>query len=83
MDLLPSIKCNIYESVETFIRIVGLYLGVIPSTCILALSILFCYGIFDSITCIISANIHIVRDGKIYRLVRVDTYSLNFIYFLC
>jgi hypothetical protein len=31
----------IFESVETFIRIVGLYLGVVPPTCILVLSILW------------------------------------------
>ncbi len=31
----------IFESVETFIRIVGLYLGVIPPICILVLSILW------------------------------------------
>jgi hypothetical protein len=30
----------IFESVETFIRIVGLYLGVVPPICILVLSIL-------------------------------------------
>ena len=29
----------IFESVETFIRIVGLYLGVVPPICILVLSI--------------------------------------------
>ncbi len=29
----------IFESVETFIRIVGLYLGVIPPICILVLSL--------------------------------------------
>ncbi len=31
----------IFESVETFIRIVGLYLGVVPLTCIPVLSILY------------------------------------------
>jgi hypothetical protein len=66
--LLPSIKHNIYESVETFIRIAGLYLGVIPPACILVLSILFCYDIFNRIIYIISAIIHIVIDGKIHRL---------------
>ncbi len=30
----------IFESVETFIRIVGLYFGVVPPICILVLSIL-------------------------------------------
>ncbi len=35
----------IFESVETFIRIVGLYLGVIPPICILVLSILWLFTI--------------------------------------
>jgi hypothetical protein len=42
--LLPLIKRNIYESVKTFIKIVGLYLGVVPPVCILVLTLLFCYG---------------------------------------
>ncbi len=29
----------IFESVETFIRIVGLYLGIVPPICILVLSL--------------------------------------------
>ena len=33
----------IFKSVETFIRIVGLYLGVIPPICILVLSILWLF----------------------------------------
>jgi hypothetical protein len=41
LGALPSIKHNIYNSVETFIRIVGLYLGVVPPTCILVFSILW------------------------------------------
>jgi hypothetical protein len=35
----------IFESVETFIRIVGLYLGVIPPICILVLSILWLFTV--------------------------------------
>ncbi len=35
----------IFESVETFIRIVGLYLGVVPPTCILVLSILWLFTV--------------------------------------
>ncbi len=35
----------IFESVETFIRIVGLYLGVVPPICILILSILWLFVI--------------------------------------
>jgi hypothetical protein len=35
----------IFESVETFIRIVGLYLGVVPPICILVLSILWLFMI--------------------------------------
>jgi hypothetical protein len=33
----------IFEIVETFIRIVGLYLGVVPPICILVLSILWLF----------------------------------------
>jgi hypothetical protein len=74
---LPLTKRKIYESEETLIRIVGLYLGVIPLACILALSILFCYGMFYSIINILFAISYIVRDGKIHWLMCVDTYSLN------
>jgi hypothetical protein len=42
----------IFESVEIFIRIVGLYHGIVPPTCILVLSILWLF---------------IVIDGKIHR----------------
>ncbi len=35
----------IFENVETFIRIVGLYLGVVPPTCILVLSILWLFTV--------------------------------------
>jgi hypothetical protein len=52
----------IFESVETFTRIVGLYLGVLPPTCILVLSIPW---LFFRIIC------------KIHRLMCVDTYSQN------
>jgi hypothetical protein len=76
---LPSIKRNIYESVETFNRIVGLYLGVVLPTCILVLSILW---LFYSIIYFTSVVINIVIDSKIHRLMCVDTYSLNCIHFL-
>jgi hypothetical protein len=69
----PSIKRNIYESVKTFIWIVGMYLGVVPQDCILTLSFLFFYGIYNSIIYIIYAIIYIVRDGKIHHCVCVDT----------
>jgi hypothetical protein len=49
-DLLPSIKPNVCESVEMSIRIVRLYLRY----CILPLSILFYFGICDSIIYIMS-----------------------------
>ena len=51
----------IFESVEISNRRVGLYLGVIPPTCILVLSILWLF---------------VVIDGKIHRLMCVDIYSL-------
>jgi hypothetical protein len=34
-----------FESVETFIRIVGLYLGVVPPICIIVLSILWLFTV--------------------------------------
>jgi hypothetical protein len=57
----------LFLSVEIFIRIVGLYHGVVPSTCIFVLSILWLF---------------IVIDGKIHCLMGVDTYSLSCIHFL-
>jgi hypothetical protein len=62
-----------------FIRIVRLYLNL--KICILALSILFCYGIFNSIFDVFSSITPFVRDGKIHPLMCVDTYSLNHIQF--
>jgi hypothetical protein len=38
----------IFESVETSIRIVGLYLGVVPPTCILVLSIVWFFVNIES-----------------------------------
>jgi hypothetical protein len=52
-----------------FIRILRLYL----TYCILALSLLFCYGIV--IVYIIS--VYFVSDGKLHRLLCVDTHSMN------
>ena len=45
----------IFESVETFIRIVGLYLGVIPPICILVLSILWLF-IICHLLCVVSVS---------------------------
>ena len=56
----------IFESVEISIRRVGLYLGVIPPTCILVLSILW---------------LIIVIDGKFHCLMCADTYFLRCIHF--
>ncbi len=36
---------TIFKSVETFFRVVGLYLGVIPPICILVLSILWLFTV--------------------------------------
>ncbi len=58
------------------IRIVRSYLRY----CILALSILFCYGIFDSLIYIIS--VYSVSDSKLHRLMCVNIHSLNWIHFL-
>jgi hypothetical protein len=52
--------------VETFIRIVGLYFGVVPPTCILVFSILWLFYVID---------------GKVHPLTCVDTYSPSCIHF--
>ncbi len=65
-NLLPLIKRNIYEIVEM------LYYDCIPS-----LSILFCYGICDSIIYIITVITYIFSDGKIHPLMCVNTHPLN------
>jgi hypothetical protein len=57
----------IFESVEIFIRIVGLYHGVVPPTCFLVLSMILLF--------------FIVIDGKNHRLMCIDTYSLSCIHF--
>jgi hypothetical protein len=49
----------IFESVEIFIRIVGFYLGVVPPTCILVLSILWLF-------------VNIIIDSKMHCLMCVD-----------
>ncbi len=54
-----------FESVETFFRIVRLYLGVVPPICILVLSILHSMAFYSIIHCFMS----------------VDTNSLNCIEF--
>ncbi len=59
-----------------FIRIVRLYLRY----CILALSILFCYGVCDSLIFIIF--VYFVSDGKLHRHMCDNTHSLNWIHFL-
>jgi hypothetical protein len=72
--LLPSVKHNIYESVEMF------HLGFVRANlkyCILALSMLFLLWRCDSMIYIISAIIYIFNDGKIHLLMCVNTYSLN------
>jgi hypothetical protein len=56
---------------KCFIRIVRLYLRYF----ILALSVLLCYGIRDSLIYIIF--VYFVIDGKLHPLMCVDTYSLN------
>jgi hypothetical protein len=58
-----------------FIRIVRFYLRY----CILALSILFCYGICDSIIYIIS--VYFVSDSKLHCHMCVDTHSLIWIHY--
>ncbi len=55
-----------------FIRIVRLYL----KYCIVALSILFCFVICDSIIYVISVITYIFSDGKIHCLMCVDCFPL-------
>ncbi len=57
--LLPSIKRNIWECGDV-IRIVGLYLGVVPPTCILVLSILWLFFVID--------GWHLLSEGYIHFL---------------
>jgi hypothetical protein len=47
----------IFESVETFIRIVGLNLGVIPPICILVLSILWLFTVKFIISCVLTLTL--------------------------
>jgi hypothetical protein len=72
--MVNTIKHNIYESVETFIRIVGLYLGVVPPACIHVLSNFILLWHIYSIIHILSAIIYIVIDSKIHCLMCVDTW---------
>jgi hypothetical protein len=52
----------IFESVETFIRIVGLYLGVVPITCIPLLSILcFFYSIIHCLMCVDTYSLNCIQ----------------------
>ncbi len=47
----------IFESVETFIRIVGLYLGVILPICILVLSILWLFTVKFIVLCVLTLTL--------------------------
>ena len=69
--LLPSIKHNVVRVWRCFIRIVRSYLRYF----ILALSLLFSYGICVSIMYILS--VYIFSGGKLHCLMCVDTHSLN------
>jgi hypothetical protein len=52
----------IFESVEMFIRIVGLYLGVVPLTCIPVLSILWLfYGIIHRLMCVDTYSLNCIQ----------------------
>ena len=52
----------IFESVEIFIRIVGLYLGVVPPTCILLLSILWLfYSIIQHLMCFDTYSLNCIQ----------------------
>jgi hypothetical protein len=62
-----------------FIRIVRSYLKL----CILALSKLFFYGIFNNIIDVISAVTHIVEDNKIHCLVVLMLLMLLIVFIFC
>ena len=69
----------IFESVETFVRMVGFEL----SGCTSNLYPCFKHSMaFYSIIYVISVIINFVSDSKIHRLMCVDTYSLHCIHFL-
>ncbi len=52
----------IFESVEMFIRIVGLYLGVVPLTCIPVLSILWLfYSIIHCLMCVDTYSLNCIQ----------------------
>jgi hypothetical protein len=52
----------IFESVETFVQIVGLYLGVVPLTCIPVLSILWLfYSIIHHLMCVVTYSLNCIQ----------------------
>ncbi len=52
----------IFESVETFIRIVGLYLGVVPLTCVPVVSILWLfYSIIHCLMCVDTYSLNCIQ----------------------
>jgi hypothetical protein len=73
MDYYHQLSIIFMRVWRCFVRIARLYLR----CCTLALSILFCYGICNSIIYIMSVITLLYYDGKIHCLVCVDTHSLN------
>jgi hypothetical protein len=52
----------IFESVERFIRIVGVYLGVVPLTCIPVLSILWLFSsIINHLMCVDTYSLNCIQ----------------------
>ncbi len=70
-----QLSVNFVRVWRCFTRIVRSYLRY----CILPLSILFCYGICESLIYIMS--VCFVSDGKLHSLICVETHSLNWIHF--
>ncbi len=65
----------IFESVETFIRIVGLYLGVIPPICILVLRILWFFTVQFIVLCVLIVTLQIVFSFLLWTL--IDSFIWN------
>jgi hypothetical protein len=78
LSIVRMVYCH--QSSVIFMRVWRCFNRVVRSYlryCILTLSILFCYGICDSILYIMSITAYIYNGGKIHHLVCVDTHSLN------
>ncbi len=65
----------IFECVEIFIRIVGLYLGVVPPTCILVLSILWLF--YSIIHCLMCVDTYSLNCIHFLLWILIDSFTWN------